>query len=582
MKFVPALEEKEVEMGVLYVPPKIVHNNTRVRTFKDFFMKDGKVCKNIFVVGEPGAGKSTFTQNLALQWSELQLERASLERDSLSENNETAGHNESTANRTEFTLYSRDSTAENRETTAENENESTETGDFQDKDTLSMIHFLFHVRLRDANAHCKYFNIIRDQILVHLYPQRDELKRAFIFVQSLLDVPSSYIVSDGLDEWAHPSERACEWTDPFEKECSCPSYMKGRTPFIPLHSATLVTTSRPWRLAQNPPVDSKIEKRMDIKGTGDVGKLGGNMVKILNKQTGKNEKFPEIENYVRRNKTTSLLHTPILLLQIVCLFFEGKEVCGSKCKIYASILDMLIGRNPHCTSAERSVDVTPPACFAENLNVKRCWTIIVNLAKEAFEKLFPKSRHAAVVFRSSACALNEEDKAFALRCGILSEKKSTSLSRSESHLSFMHKTFQEFLSAIHISNNEDAIEHIIKPRYDPRDSNSLHLCLSDLSQVFIFLCGMNKTKAEQLSKLMNDHLSTCLKTASSNEETYEHVLTNLVRDGIVEAENNGVIRFSPCLQYLALRRDNLSICHDLTMYELQLVTLDISGDYSGE
>ena len=67
-------------MRQLYVAPKIVEkddkNNSevRIKTFTDFLMKDGCLCKNIFIVGEPGTGKSTFTQNLALQWSELQLQ----------------------------------------------------------------------------------------------------------------------------------------------------------------------------------------------------------------------------------------------------------------------------------------------------------------------------------------------------------------------------------------------------------------------------------------------------------------------------------------------------------------------------
>jgi len=73
MPFIPSMQEYEVPMRQLYVAPKIVEkddkNNSevRIKTFTDFLMKDGCLCKNIFLVGEPGTGKSTFTQNLALQ-----------------------------------------------------------------------------------------------------------------------------------------------------------------------------------------------------------------------------------------------------------------------------------------------------------------------------------------------------------------------------------------------------------------------------------------------------------------------------------------------------------------------------------
>jgi len=67
--------------------------------------------------------------------------------------------------------------------------------------------------------------------------------------------------------------------------CLCISKIKGRTPVIcQPHSATIVTTSRPWRLAQLPPIDSMIEKHMNIEGTGDVDELGKHFVNVLNKK----------------------------------------------------------------------------------------------------------------------------------------------------------------------------------------------------------------------------------------------------------------------------------------------------------
>ena len=122
-------------MRQLYVAPKIVEkddkNNSevRIKTFTDFLMKDGCLCKNIFLVGEPGTGKSTFTQNLALQWGELQLKSVLVAGD---------------------TKWKSDD-------------------NFLDNNALNMIDILFYVSLRDANDLCSYVDIVRDQLLVHIY-----------------------------------------------------------------------------------------------------------------------------------------------------------------------------------------------------------------------------------------------------------------------------------------------------------------------------------------------------------------------------------------------------------------------------
>jgi len=289
MPFIPSMQEYEVPMRQLYVAPKIVEKDdknkseVRIKTFTDFLMKDGCLCKNIFLVGESGTGKSTFTQNLALQWSELQLQSVLVAGDTVGECDD----------------------------------------DFKDKNTLNLIDILFYVSLRDANDLCSYVDIVRDQILVHIYTS-SELDMASKLVQSVLECPTSCILSDGLDEWSHPEQG----------RCSCPANMKGRTPVIcQPHSAITITTSRPWRMTQCPPKESKVGKRIYIEGTGSVNRLGENVVNILNEGSENHVMFSEIEDYVQEKDVSHLLTIPIFLLQIVCLFFDGKEVSNSQSKI---------------------------------------------------------------------------------------------------------------------------------------------------------------------------------------------------------------------------------------------------------
>jgi len=262
MPFIPSMQEYEVPMRQLYVAPKIVEkddiNNSQViiKTFTDFLIKDGCLCKNIFLVGEPGTGKSTFTQNLALQWSELQLKSVLVAGD---------------------TKWKSDD-------------------NFLDNNTLNKIDILFYVSLRDANDLCSYVDIVRDQLLVHIYSP-PELDQATTLVQSVLECPTSCILSDGLDESSHPEQG----------RCSCPSNMKGRTLVIcQPHSAITLTTSRPWRMTQCPPKESKVEKRIYIEGTGSVNRLGKTVVNILNKRSKSHVLFSEIEDYVQEKRCFTL------------------------------------------------------------------------------------------------------------------------------------------------------------------------------------------------------------------------------------------------------------------------------------
>ena len=546
MPFVPSLPECQVAMRQLYVAPKIVEKNMykenrndgiRIRTFEDFFKNKKTQCRNIYLEGEPGTGKSTFCQHMALQWSVCHLPT-------------TKG-----------------------ESCVQREYDD----DFEDIDTLRRIEFLFHVSLRNANQYCYYVDIIRDQLLKHIYKQGEQLERACCLVDKVLESPTSCIINDGLDEWNHPERLQ-------DGSCYCLGEEKGRTPVTrQQHSATIVTTSRPWRLAHLPPLDSTIEKRMDIEGTGDVRKLGDKIVKVLNEQTRKDILFSNIEKEVHKRKVYHLLTIPFLLLQIVCLFFDDGEVSSSQSKIYASVFDMLIGRKSQKSTVGVSVNTTQLRLFSDKLNIRRCWTYFIEIAREAFEQLFPQHGHQSVVFNSNLSKLNEHAKTFALQCGILNEKKSKSLSSRTSHLSFTHKTMQEFFAAVYLCENKDQFERIIVPRYQTQGTDAYKMCINELSQTFIFLCGLDVQLADKMSNLMNHKLGmnnlefSGYRCRSSDELRYQ--LTDLVAQGVQEADKNDFRDFCLCLRYIFFCADDSQImCNRLIqMNQLQLISLTLDS-----
>jgi len=202
--------------------------------------------------------------------------------------------------------------------------------------------------------------------------------------------------------------------------------------------------------------------------------------------------FSEIEDYVQEKDVSHLLTIPILLLQIVCLFFDGKEVSNSQSKIYASIFYMILGRQPQESTFNKSSFDPKLRLYADKKNVIRHWTYFTEIAQLAFQQLFPLHGHSSVVFSSNTCHLNSEVKRFALKCGILSEKQSKSFSCRSSNLTFIHKSLQEFLAAVHMGLHEDLFEIAVEPRYSFHTLSSFHSYISDLSQVFFYVWYKHK------------------------------------------------------------------------------------------
>jgi len=421
-------------------------NGLTVTTYREIFKPNNERCRNVFIVGEAGSGKSSLSQHIAHLWSE--------------ENKEAGAHHQS------------------------------HDANFTDVDTIQEFEFLFHVALRDSCNTCNYVDMIRNQLLQRLYKSQD-IDKAYALVEEVLETSHCLILADGRDEWSHP-----------DGPCTCTHRERGIRPLIhQKNSATVLLTSRPVGFTKIP--EHKVDNYLEIEGAKDVQQLCINILNVLNGNTD-TKGFAEFEISLKENGLwDNLSQSPILLIQMICLWYDNHELSKSVSITYASIFDMLIGRakDEVVTSQNENLDNKQLNIIPEKDNINSNWKQFTELCKLAFEKLFAKDGRSAVVFSTRDC--KDDIKTFAVKCGILTEKKSKSVSFNSHHLSFQHKTFQEFLASVHLSLHDDLLATDIEPRYyNEHKLFQYYEASTKLERIFVFMCALNGNTAEKMSEYL--------------------------------------------------------------------------------
>ncbi|KAH3698001.1 hypothetical protein DPMN_085514 [Dreissena polymorpha] len=115
-----------------------------------------------------------------------------------------------------------------------------------DVDTLQKFKFLFFIPLRELRNQACVTQMIKTQLIDKIFAD-SEAKDAYKLVLQIMKTATCLIIQDGLDEW--PGEDAV------------PS-MAG----IPKDHCLVLTTSRPWKLADERIRNSKIDILLDLEG----------------------------------------------------------------------------------------------------------------------------------------------------------------------------------------------------------------------------------------------------------------------------------------------------------------------------
>ncbi|XP_045216963.2 uncharacterized protein LOC123566709 [Mercenaria mercenaria] len=491
-------ERKHCNFSEVYVRPRITYEikdvrgrplETEIQSMSDIFTKDGIPQKSIYVLGDAGSGKSSFCKRLVNAWC---------------------------------LAHSKDQHEEDEDT-------------FDEVKEMKKFEFVFYISLR----HCKY-DVGIQEMLERQFKEK-------MLQNTLLKEESAkvLILLDGLDEWSPNTVSSYQFqTEGLPERDLYKEYV-------------VITTSRPWKLGTLGITDKEIDQKLKLKGLDEssVEEMIDNTVLILNHTFKKDKDSRDCKNEMADNNIIKDIDdTPIIIQQLICLWFDDKLHEHSRCAIYTGMLDLFFKWNvkkyPDFIGMRKKSselrDVQLPEILIKTEECKYFKYIIQGVSRLAYETLFSTSKEMSLTFGSSVfekLQLDSDIKECCLKLGIFSEDRCPSLSASISDsllLSFVHKSVQEYLAALHITikfkasaDLENAelsghCEQLIKELF------SMCTTLDEIleqANVFIMLCGLEPRIATSISKYIYDIVTRDKRVLEyrrtiDDEYRHENIISN--------------------------------------------------------
>ncbi|XP_053380253.1 uncharacterized protein LOC123555994 [Mercenaria mercenaria] len=312
------------------------------------------------------------------------------------------------------------------------------------------------------------------------------------------DSGACLIILDGLDEW-----------DPERKHIS-----QFLTPGLPGRELdtdyTTITTSRQWKFDALPLSCIEVDKKIKLNGIDkyEIRNFTKKTVETLNDIYQKSKNAEECITDLRSRQVSDISHTPLVLQQLISLWFHNKLKNNSKCAIYRSMLDLFLEWKTLGTSESQD------QLYAIN-TTSRNTRAIQYLSYLAYETLFDKNKETTLTFSSSTLTqLNIPSDVIkdCLASGILKEERNVSLTESiQSSISFFHKSMQEYLAAVYIASQ---FREMLKSQKDEHDLTDVcEKCVRkyfgscktvvdilEQSNVLIILCGLERRLLTNISE----------------------------------------------------------------------------------
>ncbi|XP_053384127.1 uncharacterized protein LOC123537283 isoform X2 [Mercenaria mercenaria] len=469
----PLVPENDTPLLQFYVPARMIKVEPSVTdqgmkcvirkpvdSFHDIFKNGRNLCHNIYISAQAGIGKTTFSKRLCMVWCNAKTSLS----DSFKDKN---------------ILHS-------------------------EIEMLRTFDFVFFILLREVSGKKCH---IDDMIIDHLVPQ---LAGSHVytqeFVKEVLRRETCLIIIDGLDEWSNPP------SSEFRSFTSVPQRIVRKT-------CVILTTTRPWKMHEARISKSKIDKEIEMieLDRTSTDQLVRNVVFALPDIPDQDRLVNDICTRIANKTFEDIMATPVLLIQLICLWHDGRTAGESKCQMYCNIIEFILHRGVEKIQELgkqsllqglqlKKVEYTDyPVCFSMNEYCRSHFSFLMNVGKLAFMTLVNENKESRLVLHTDTVQkfLSDDELQCCLEMGLLTKSKRRSVSVSAFTVSFIHKGFQEFFCALYmLSSSEEAnILDVVSEL-----CNSVRKIL-DLSNVFIFLSGLIPHKLSTLSKRLCDSVA---------------------------------------------------------------------------
>ncbi|KAH3786259.1 hypothetical protein DPMN_164365 [Dreissena polymorpha] len=343
---------------------------------------------------------------------------------------------------------------------------------FSDVETLQNFRFLFHIKLRDSFGQSKVVDMIKTQIIDELYFNEKQQREAFDLLGSVMERETCLVTMDGLNEWTdHTNGNPLPKMYTLSKQC------------------VVLTTSRPWKMADKRIRDSEIGTLIEAVGITDTEQLTKNIMRSLTEDD--QESYKECMAYVEERNLNHFLASPWMLTLLINLWMDKTFLSGSLCEINKVLIITLFDKELPNEGLTESIS-------SENAMFGHHTEICNALASVAFNFTFSTAKSLVLSKHEllSTEMLSNEQLEFAIRSGVLNERHCFSAASSKSQVSFLHETIQEFFAASHIANlPEDTITNIFcKSNYN----------VLEISQVIIYLSGLKCDVANKVMQYLTE------------------------------------------------------------------------------
>ncbi|XP_053379637.1 uncharacterized protein LOC128548536 [Mercenaria mercenaria] len=452
----PLLEENDAALVKFYSPPVMVNIEAgsiaddsckKIDSYKELFFEDSDLCKNLYIISDAGYGKTSFAKRLVMAWCQAHEPKS-----------EYAGFFE-----------------------------------VNDLETVKMFDFVFFISLRGySEVECKVESMIYDQIencLPVTYTYQE--------LQETLRNERCLVIMDGLDEWSHPVSGVCT-------NLSEIPHRKVRD------KTTVLTTARSWKLSLAKLRTVDIDKQVEITGLGQSSSynLIHTVIGHLNKRHNLDKSSEELVKIIKENNLEELATIPLIVMQLICLWYDGVSIGKSRCEIYSSITELLLKKGEMKTPLYIPDDneSSDTKFLFRNVLCKKYQKYLLALGELSFNTLFGDERYSVVFDRSIVDRyLSKQYLQFSFDTGLLRQWKiAGKLTRRCYSLCFLHKTYQEFFAALHIASQS---YHGVKV-CETIDNYCRNLKkILEMSKVFVFLSGINSGLSENIFRRLSQRLT---------------------------------------------------------------------------